>query len=406
MVTMEYKQSLILVHRRIFFMLPLGLSLLLALSLGSFPLVGMEPPVSPAPNASEQSNKKVTLALLNASLDLSCLTPDPVRPDFTELFRLATDIPDNNAPVPNLAGINASDSNTAQNVSAKDKMGRMAIHYAAMSTSPEIVGILLEKHADTNARTDLTCDTPLHYAALRGNPAIIKELLAAGADPRIQNADRETPLHIIAQNGTRETVTMLLNASADPTTTDCKNQTVLHRAAIHGNLEVFKAIIELSGKKYPEIDIDQQDYMGQTPLHLCATNGSVNSIEIAKILIQMGANQKIEDRHHNWPVNTAIDHDNSAAMIDLLASALHEYREREKKLACLLATATHERLGSSSPLRLLPATLLADIAHKTVLAETRSSYEQQKESPRQQPPLLAERLKSCCTSILSWLNRK
>jgi hypothetical protein len=53
----------------------------------------------------------------------------------------------------------------------------------------------------------------------------------------------------------------------------------------------------------------------------------------------------------------------------MLSAALQSQRQNEQALACTLSMATHERLGSQSPLSLLPQQLLAEIAHKTAVAE-------------------------------------
>jgi ankyrin repeat protein len=300
-------------------------------------------------------------------------------------------------------------------VNTQDGMGYTALHHAAGQAHHAIISLLLERRASVNAQSYSMRETPLHMAAVDADPLTLQMLLAAGADPTIQNADSETPLHLNTRKGTKKTILMLLAAHANMHQIDYQGRTPLHRAAETGNLEVFDTLIKagaISDIQKQDRDgrtplhlatsleitrmlldlgaeIDQQDKKGKTALHLAADTSNKDK---ALALIQHGADQKIEDVNHDWPINIAITHDNDY-VVSTFCEGLHIQREKEHNLASILALATHARLGNQSPLSLLPAHLLSDITRKTVLAEIRTNTTPQNRN-------YTSNLKSKCTSSI------
>lgn len=116
-----------------------------------------------------------------------------------------------------------------------------ALHIAVQNNSDELVGVLLQAAADTNARDHRGKKyCPLHYAAQNGNVEILEALLKAGADPNAKEGEfGRTSLHILA--------------------TRWKN-----------NEDNFKACLDalLSCKK---IKIDTMDSSKASPLYMAAT---------------------------------------------------------------------------------------------------------------------------------------
>ncbi|XP_025420007.1 uncharacterized protein LOC112690247, partial [Sipha flava] len=106
-------------------------------------------------------------------------------------------------------------------VNAKDKDGWTPLHYAVQNGYNEVVGVLLNKGADVNAKTTDKGNTPLHIAVSKGNDGIIKILL--------QHASK---LNSIKFND-------FINAQ-----TTIKGTTALHLAAEKGNLHVVKLLLE------------------------------------------------------------------------------------------------------------------------------------------------------------------
>ena len=76
-------------------------------------------------------------------------------------------------------------------------LGNTALQAAANFGREEVVDILLEHGADTDARRDKTEDTALHLAAGAGRVAIVHKLLSVGANKHIVNRKGETPVGLV-----------------------------------------------------------------------------------------------------------------------------------------------------------------------------------------------------------------
>lgn len=289
----------------------------------------------------------------------------------------------------------------------QDNCGYTPLHravaedYGGQVRNPTIVRLLLDHGADltVNVKNFSMCETPLHKAAFHSNPIIIDMLLAAGANPNIQNADFDTPLHITLSYGDHDerTVHLLLEAHADPNSAGNNGITPLHIAAMNGNLEIFRMLVKAGGDihkpdsnghtplhytKSHEItselldlgaEIDQQDYQGKTAMHLFTLaerlDRGVGCIDKALVLFARGADLKIKDHF----LYTALDCYRPCIITIVIKACLRIQTEKEQSLASTLALATHARLGTQSPLCLLPAYLLANIIHQVKLNEARSN---------------------------------
>lgn len=129
--------------------------------------------------------------------------------------------------------------------------------------------------------------------------------------------------------------------------------TALHEAASHNHVAITSYLIREGA------DIDSKSYTDDTPLHVAAANGSA---EVARILLDAGANYSLLNVENKNPLRLAIEGKKNG-VIRLFDS----YTKR--KFAACLAMATHPRLGSESPMSLLPQHLLGDIAALSSRAE-------------------------------------
>lgn len=115
-----------------------------------------------------------------------------------------------------------------------------ALHLAAAGHRSEIVKLLLDGGADTNAAANMRRSGPLHYAAdgfsreatydPKRQVATIGVLVEAGADIGAQDKNGATPLHRAVRTRAAAAVKCLLDAGADPTAKNLPGSTAFHLA--------------------------------------------------------------------------------------------------------------------------------------------------------------------------------
>ncbi|KAL7303232.1 hypothetical protein TKK_0004433 [Trichogramma kaykai] len=129
-----------------------------------------------------------------------------------------------------------------------DVSGLTHFHVACMSGCDDAVEKFLEHNQDPNCVWRETGDSPLHLASAYGNMRIVHLLLRSGADPNLANKAGSTPLHVIC------------------------------RESLKG-LKMAVWLFEASHEKYRPVQVDAQDEVGNTPLHLALHCGSKDLFE-------------------------------------------------------------------------------------------------------------------------------
>jgi len=134
-----------------------------------------------------------------------------------------------------------------------DDKGQTVLHAAAYSGSPEIVEYFLTlKKPDVNS-LDLHNWTPLLCAASAGHPRICTILIQHGGDPKIFSDQKTTPLHYLCRKPY-----------------DDGNSKEKAHETYFGLLE------ELVTKG---VDINSQNYLGETPLMQACSRGNQPAVE-------------------------------------------------------------------------------------------------------------------------------
>ncbi|KAI8602477.1 26S proteasome non-ATPase regulatory subunit 10-like protein [Dissophora ornata] len=170
-------------------------------------------------------------------------------------------------------------------VRAKDEDERQALHWAVsgkhldiveylleqdapVNTSvgnAEITALLLKKHSEVNAKTDLGT-TALHYAASKNHMDVARILLDNGADPKLDDDNKQTPLHRAAVRGYTLLVKLLVEKGSRLNSPDSVRNTPLHLACQDEHGETALALLEAGA------DLDRQNGEGQTPLDYSSDN--------------------------------------------------------------------------------------------------------------------------------------
>jgi ankyrin repeat protein len=155
----------------------------------------------------------------------------------------------------------------------------------------DIVNRLLQAGADVNQRKFVSVGalgdaTALMAASFNGSLDVVQTLLAAKADVNAklsEKKDGETALTLAVHKGHVEVVRALLAANAD-VNHPCCSANALYEAARAANLNMVKVL--LTAKP----DLNRQTKNGNTALMHAISTGTPDSPEIARLLIEAGAN--------------------------------------------------------------------------------------------------------------------
>lgn len=131
---------------------------------------------------------------------------------------------------------------------------------------------------------------PVHWAAIGGHDGCVDLLLKAGSDQFQKDCLGRTPFHYAATGG--KATLLIIMASKDPEIvhwTDDHGRTALHYAIFNNNqkqVNIIRTLLELKS------DINAVDEDRKTPLHHASENAKTR---IIPILIQNGASLVIKD---------------------------------------------------------------------------------------------------------------
>jgi len=232
--------------------------------------------------------------------------------------------------------------------------GTRPVHWAVYRVDYELMEALLAKKAKADVRNELG-STPLTEAVKLGDARLVKMLLDAGSGPEGANDDGQSALMLAIKNGDLTVVQMLVNAGANVNTVEkVQEQTPLMWAAsANQNAEEMVKLLISKGANvkaraksmdWPaqmtsEPRAQYHSYGGLTPLHYAARNGCYYCIEalvgagadvnvpnilegitplmtaldsshndVAKLLLDRGANPKVWDVYGRTPLYIAVDH--------------------------------------------------------------------------------------------------
>ena len=212
----------------------------------------------------------------------------------------------------------------------------MTLIEAARSGDLRAIKNILTENAEA-IRSNEGGETPLMAALYRGHKEAVAllldwgaplDLFAAAATGRVDAIDKElarsraglseysydgwTPLHLAAFFGRHTAAERLLDAGADPTaiSRNSMKNTPLHAALAGGHTDVALLLIERGA------DVKMEDAGRHTPLHIAAENGLVDAV---RALIASGADPHAVDAEDNTPLSRAAAK-NRADVVDLLNS--------------------------------------------------------------------------------------
>ncbi len=194
-------------------------------------------------------------------------------------------------------------------------------------------------------------------------------LREAGESLNSVNRERWTPLHFAARYDNAQTVAALIRRKVNLNAQNKQGFTPLMLAAKHGSPEVVAMLLATQAER------DRRSLSGQlSALHLAVGRGGPQGRDIARMLIENGAQPGIQDSKSRTPLHIAVLRRDEAMAATLLAGCPGRRAARPNWADCQGETALHiaSRLGLETVVRrLLDAGAhpnLADLNDRTPLA--------------------------------------
>ena len=229
---------------------------------------------------------EVVKAFIEAGADINILNKKSISPLHTAIYYGKNDIA--KALIEAGANVNTRREDTRES----------PLLSVASDGDKEIADLLIKNGAELEA-IGLSLNTPLLKAFNRGSglndefsASIPLQLIKAGANVNAQNAKGNTALLLAVQRGAKNKLKLikeLLQAGADPNVENSDRDTILHRLSNYHSPDGISSttleIVDLLIKSGANVDAVNKS--GLTPLCICARMGN---FEIAEKLINAGAN--------------------------------------------------------------------------------------------------------------------
>lgn len=178
----------------------------------------------------------------------------------------------------------------------KKYKGKAPLHVAAKH--PEMLNMLLNAGALTEALEEQFGSTPLYMACLVGNESSCSQLLARNASVRARSYYNATPLHAAVHNaGSVGVIKQLLDAGSQINARDEKGRTPLVISIVKKHQEAVLYLIDAGA------DVNMQDNDGDAALHYAT--GFVPNIVIARALLVHKADIAKTNKKKRTPLHMA-----------------------------------------------------------------------------------------------------
>jgi ankyrin repeat protein len=211
------------------------------------------------------------------------------------------------------------------------KDGHTPLHAAAHDGSDQsdsVNALLADPRVDFNVR-DSHGNTALHIALRRHNN---KSIIALLADPRVdcnlRNEDNDTILDVALYRGSHDILTQLLFHPSTTTemlnATDARGNTMLMRAIIITGTRRYSPVNAPMTNYIPlladaRVDCNLRNHDGDTALHIAATNGNTDAVEVLVTNVRVDCNAR--DSHGNTALHIAAAHGYADMVKKLLANS-------------------------------------------------------------------------------------
>jgi len=183
--------------------------------------------------------------------------------------------------------------------------GQTMLMTAALSGKPDAVRLLLTRGVNVDAKEPYKGQTALMWAAAEGNTAAVDVLVEAGADFKLKSTGGFTPLLFAVRNAHIDTAVTLLKHGANVNDAAPDGSSALSIAAVNAFFELASVLIDHGAN--PNLPdprgsplhtvawlrkpgADGAAGVGNTPVGTPQQTGTVTAIELARKLLEHGAN--------------------------------------------------------------------------------------------------------------------
>jgi ankyrin repeat protein len=196
--------------------------------------------------------------------------------ESTELF---------NAALANDLATVKKNADAGGDVNVIDLKGVSPLILAVHNQNLEMVKFLLSKKANPNHCS--TNSSPVHEAVKVGSQPILDFLLGSGGNINLTTDFGKTPIHTALQVENEALIDYLIGKKANLKAMNDGQVGCVHFAAAATNTKIMEKFLAMK-----DININERNGNGKTPLHIAAEK---NNFDMIKILLNRGADNKIKD---------------------------------------------------------------------------------------------------------------
>lgn len=197
------------------------------------------------------------------------------------------------------------------NLNGHDERGDTPLHWVAASKDPNLAQTLIDAGAVVNVVNE-SGFTPLSIALDSGNLALMKVLLENDANLYLRGDRFGTLLHSAVSWEHTDIVMYLLEMGLSPYEVNVDGNTPIQKTAHRHDPEIMALLLADRSPGLAMLEnaiqlssLDQANRNGETALHWAVFFGN-SGFEVAKMLLDIGANPNIQDEDGQTPLHKAV----------------------------------------------------------------------------------------------------
>ncbi|XP_014231413.2 ankyrin-1-like [Trichogramma pretiosum] len=215
-------------------------------------------------------------------------------------------------------------------IDAQDKDGKTSLHWAIHYGIEKLTRFLLRRGVNPNL-ADSDGSTPLHYIcnSHRGNWLRIFFSVTDDMQQTVLIDARDnlgrTPLHWALSRGLDRVAEFLLRRGADPNSANEEGLTPLHIICNRNyNDDLLGIFFQICGNLQHTVQIDAQDKLGNTSLHLALKLGHCAKKNAVKLLLRNNADPNLVNGEGTTPLHILCQRDEDDGMMALFCATCRQ----------------------------------------------------------------------------------